>query len=59
MEGLTDPAQQIQIVEQFVSEGMGGIVLAPIDDAALKRPVAAAMQKANPCTLLATARFGW
>ena len=41
MEGLSlnedDPAQQIQIVEQFVSEGVGGIVLAPIDDTALKR----------------------
>ena len=24
-----DPAQQIQIVQQFVSEGVGGIVLAP------------------------------
>jgi ribose transport system substrate-binding protein len=30
-----DPAQQIQIFEQFVAEGVGGIVLAPIDDAAL------------------------
>ena len=26
-----DSAQQIQIVQQFVSEGVGGIVLAPID----------------------------
>ena len=44
-----DPAQQIQFVEQFISEGVGGIVLAPIDDTALKRPVASAMQKGNPC----------
>ncbi len=47
-----DPAQQIQIVEQFVSEGMGGIVLAPIDDKALKRPVAAAMQKGIPVVIM-------
>jgi ribose transport system substrate-binding protein len=33
-----NPRQQIQIVEQFISEGVGGIVLAPIDDIALKRP---------------------
>jgi ribose transport system substrate-binding protein len=31
-----DPAQQIEIVQQFVSEGVGGIVLAPIDDTALR-----------------------
>ena len=30
-----DPAQQIQIVQRFVSEGVSGIVLAPIDDTAL------------------------
>ncbi|MGB9277834.1 MAG: substrate-binding domain-containing protein, partial [Terrimicrobiaceae bacterium] len=47
-----DPAQQIQIVEQFVSEGVGGIVLAPIDDTALKRPVAAAMQKGIPVVIM-------
>ena len=40
-----DPAQQIQIFEQFVAEEVSGIVLAPIDDAALKSPVALAMQK--------------
>ena len=47
-----DPAQQIQILEQFVSEGVGGIVLAPIDDTALKRPVAAAMQKRIPVVIM-------
>ena len=47
-----DPAQQIRIVEQFVSEGVGGIVLAPIDDTALKRPVAAAMQKGIPVVIM-------
>jgi ribose transport system substrate-binding protein len=47
-----DPAQQIQIVDQFVSEGMSGIVLAPIDKKALKRPVAAAMQKGIPVVIM-------
>ena len=47
-----DPAQQIQILEQFILEGVGGIVLAPIDDTALKRPVAAAMQKGIPVVIM-------
>ena len=53
-----DPAQQIQIVEQFISEGVGGIVLAPIDDKALKRPVAAAMQKGIPVVIMDSALEG-
>src|SRR6478672_6591613 len=53
-----DPAQQIQIVEQFVSEGVGGIVLAPIDDTALRRPVAAAMQKGIPVMVFDSALKG-
>ena len=48
-----DPAGEIQILEQFVSEGVGGIVLVLIDDTALKRPVAAAMQKG-----ISVVRFG-
>jgi ribose transport system substrate-binding protein len=47
-----DAAQQIQIVQQFVSEGVGGIVLAPIDDTALQGPVAAAMQKGIPVVIM-------
>jgi ribose transport system substrate-binding protein len=47
-----DPAQQIQIVDQFVSEGVGGIVLAPIDKKALKPPVAAAIQKGIPVVIM-------
>ena len=47
-----DAAQQIQIVQQFVSEGVGGIVLAPIDDTALRGPVAAAMQKGIPVVIM-------
>jgi ribose transport system substrate-binding protein len=53
-----DPAQQIQIVEQFVLEGVGGIVLAPIDQTALKRPVAAAMQKGIPVVIMDSALKG-
>ena len=53
-----DPAQQIQIVEQFASEGVGGIVLAPIDHTALKRPVAAAMRKGIPVVIMDSALKG-
>ena len=53
-----DPAQQIQIFEQFVAEDVGGIVLAPIDDAALRRPVAAAMQKGIPVVIIDSAFKG-
>ena len=47
-----DPAQQIQIVQQFISEGVGGIVLAPIDETALRGPVAAAKQKGIPVVIM-------
>jgi ribose transport system substrate-binding protein len=47
-----DVAQQIQVVQQSVSEGVGGIVLAPIDDTALRGPVAAAMQKGIPVVIM-------
>src|SRR6476620_12802601 len=53
-----DPAQQIQIFEQFVSEDVGGIVLAPIADTALKRPVAVAMQKGIPVVIMDSALKG-
>ena len=43
-----DPAQQIKIFEQFVAEDVGGIVLAPIDDAALKRAGRSCHAKGNP-----------
>ena len=46
-----DSAQQVQIVERFISQGVDGIVLAPIDDTALQRPVAAAMQKGIPVVI--------
>ncbi len=53
-----DRAQQIAIVEQFVTEGVSGIVLAPLDDAALKRPVAAAGQKKIPVVIFDSALKG-
>jgi len=53
-----DVAQQIQIVQQFVSEGVSGIVLAPIDDTALRGPVAAAMQKGIPVVIMDSALKG-
>jgi ribose transport system substrate-binding protein len=34
-----DRAEQIKVVDQFISEGVNGIVLAPLDDTALLRPV--------------------
>jgi ribose transport system substrate-binding protein len=46
-----DRAQQIAIVEQFVTEGISGIVLAPLDNTALQRPVAAAMAKKIPVVI--------
>lgn len=51
-------AQQIQIMEEFVSEGVGGVVLAPIDEIALKGPVAAAMQKGIPVVIMDSALEG-
>ena len=34
-----DRAQQIMVVEDFINRGVDGIVLAPLDDRALRRPV--------------------
>jgi ribose transport system substrate-binding protein len=53
-----DRAQQIAIVEQFVTEGVSGIVLAPLDDAALVRPVSAAAQKKIPVVIFDSALKG-
>ena len=50
----SDRAGQIAIVEQFVSDGVDGIVLAPLDSTALKRPVEAAMAKGIPVVIIDT-----
>lgn len=53
-----DRAQQIAIVEQFITEGINGIVLAPLDDTALVRPVGAAMGKKIPVVIIDSALKG-
>ena len=53
-----DRAQQIAIVEQFATEGVSGIVLAPLDDTALKRPVAMAMGRKIPVVIFDSALKG-
>lgn len=46
-----DRAQQIGVVQQFVSSGVDGIVLAPLDDTALRTPVAAAKERGIPVVI--------
>ncbi|MDQ3622206.1 MAG: substrate-binding domain-containing protein [Verrucomicrobiota bacterium] len=53
-----DRAQQISIVEQFASEGVSGIVLAPLDDTALRQPVQGAMAKGIPVLIIDSALKG-
>ncbi|MCI0708190.1 MAG: substrate-binding domain-containing protein [Ignavibacteriae bacterium] len=53
-----DRAQQIAIVEQFVNEGISGIVLAPMDNVALVRPVSSARQKKIPVVIYDSALNG-
>ncbi len=47
-----DREQQIQVVENFVSSGVHGIVLAPLDDTALLRPVQAAASADIPVVIM-------
>jgi ribose transport system substrate-binding protein len=54
----SDRAQQIAIVEQFISDGVKGIVLAPLDDTALRRPVEAANAKGIPVVIIDSALKG-
>ncbi len=53
-----DRAQQIQLVQQFVSEGVAGIALAPLDHAALAPVVASARQKGIPVVIFDSALDG-
>jgi ribose transport system substrate-binding protein len=46
-----DRAYQIALVEQFVTEGVSGVILAPLDDTALLRPVKAARDKGIPVVI--------
>ena len=47
-----DRAQQIAIVEQFTSSNASGIVLAPLDDTALLKPVQSATAKGIPVVII-------
>lgn len=53
-----DRAQQIAIVEQLISQGVKAIVLAPLDDTALLRPVRAAAAKKIPVIIIDSALKG-
>ena len=46
-----DRGSQIGLVEQFISNNVNGIVLAPLDATALQEPVAAAMSKKIPVVI--------
>jgi ribose transport system substrate-binding protein len=50
-----DREQQIQVVEGFISQGVKGIVLAPLDSRALKRPVEEAAQAGIPTVVFDSA----
>ena len=47
-----DRAQQITVVEDFISRGVDGIVLAPLDDRALMRPVQDAVRERIPVVII-------
>jgi ribose transport system substrate-binding protein len=47
-----DREQQIQVVEGFAAQGVSGIVLAPLDDRALVRPVADAKRAGVPTVII-------
>jgi ribose transport system substrate-binding protein len=47
-----DRAQQITVVEDFINRRVDGIVLAPLDDRALVRPVDEAMREGIPVVII-------
>jgi len=53
-----DRAQQIAITEQFVTDKVGAIALAPLDDAALVKPVQEASAKKIPVVIFDSALRG-
>ncbi|MBN2246165.1 MAG: substrate-binding domain-containing protein [Candidatus Aminicenantes bacterium] len=53
-----DRAQQITVVEDFISRGVDGIVLAPLDDRALMRPVMDAARENIPIVIIDSALQG-
>ena len=53
-----DRAQQIAVVQQFVSSGVNAIVLAPLDDTALRAPVKSAAERNIPVVIFDSALKG-
>lgn len=53
-----DRAQQIMVVEDFINRGVDGIVLAPLDDRALCRPVQDAVSENIPVVIIDSALQG-
>lgn len=51
-ENEDDRNQQIQIVQNFISRGVTAIVLAPLDDTALVRPVEEAVSRGIPVIII-------
>jgi ribose transport system substrate-binding protein len=51
-------AQQIAVVQQFVSSGVNAIVLAPLDDTALRGPVKSAAERNIPVVIFDSALKG-
>jgi len=47
-----DRESQISLVENFISRGVTGIVLAPLDDTALRAPVISAFQSGIPVVII-------
>ena len=53
-----DRAQQIALVQQFVASGVSAIVLAPLDDTALRGPVKSATDRKIPVVIIDSALKG-
>lgn len=53
-----DRAQQIQVMQQFIAQGVDGIVLAPLDFRALVSPVRDAMKRDIPVVIFDSALEG-
>lgn len=51
-ENEDDRNQQIQLVQNFISKGVSAIVLAPLDDTALVRPVETAISRNIPVVII-------
>ena len=47
-----DRESQIKVVEDFITRGVSGIVLAPLDDVALRAPVAEAVRQKIPVVII-------